>query len=150
MNRENLKLSFAARYYFHLCDKLIGKFNADEKYLEQNINSINTSKRLYQVHLASCCFRLSALIEKKGTTHKMAYGYLKDLKTKNEHFHEYLPFLVRDTVSHKEQTGHPMFEARKHELENITSNKVHTIIKEAITRTCLREPKSSTTSENFL
>lgn len=136
MNREDSQLLFATKYYFRLCDKLVSNFNADEKYLDLNIKNINSSKRLYQIHLASCCFRLSAVIEKKGTTHKMAYGFLKDAKNKEKYIHKYLPFLIRDTVSHKEEPNHNMFEARKLELENIMIQKVHKIIKEAITMFC--------------
>ena len=136
MNREKQQLSFAVRYYFQLCEKLLRKFDANDIYWEENVRAVNNSKRLYQVHLASCCLRLSPLIEMNGITHKMAYGYLENVSTKNQNIQKYMPFLIRDTVSHSEAPGHPMFDARKLELENIKINEVHTIIKTSITIFC--------------
>jgi len=87
MGREKLQLLFATKYYFNLCENLINKIDAGEHHLDLNVKTLNSSKRLYQIHLASCCFRLSAVIEKKkGINHKKAYGFLKDKKNKEKIF----------------------------------------------------------------
>ncbi|RJP78169.1 MAG: hypothetical protein C4522_13395 [Desulfobacteraceae bacterium] len=129
-DRENHQLLFATKYYFNLCENLINKFDNSESYLDLNLKDFNDTKLLYQIHLASCCFRLSAIIE-KDSNYKRAYSYLNE-KDKDQYIDKYLPFLIRDTVSHKEQPDHPKFDARRRELENIKIQRVHEIIKEAI------------------
>lgn len=128
MDSEKLQLGFAIKHYWNLCKRLYRKIDPSSKYL-QDVTG-NTKEQLYRMHLASCCFRIATLVETKDKSRTIYSKLINDPNC--DISPDEFVFLIRDTVSHKEEEGHEKYKSRNKFLRKFTTQMVHARVGEAI------------------
>ena len=125
MNREQKQLVFAIRYYWTLCERLFSRINPATKYLDESGGDDRTNK-LYEMHLASCCFRIASLIESRQQRQSV-YNMLNNNSAYQVNASE-LSILIRDTVSHGEDPQHNYYNLRRSYLCDKAVGDIHSAI----------------------
>ena len=125
MNREEKQLVFAIRYYWSLCERLYTRINPATIYLDESGGNDRTNK-LYELHLASCCFRIASLVESRQPRQSV-YDSLKRNNAYQVSPSE-LSILIRDTVSHGEDSQHHKFKLRRRYLSGKSVGDIHSSI----------------------
>lgn len=125
MTREKKQLKFAIEYYWSLCERLYSRINPATIYLDES-GGHNRTIKLYELHLASCCFRIASLIESRQPRQSV-YGSLNGNSAYQVTPIE-LSILIRDTVSHGEDPSHNKFNLRRRYLSGKSVSDIHSSI----------------------
>jgi hypothetical protein len=122
MDREQKQLISGIKHYWSLCKRHYPNLHTKTNYLNESGEN-DRSASLYRMHLASCCFRIASIVEKSKKRKSIYKSMLNDKNYKLDA--SGLSFLIRDTVSHPEESTNDYYEARRKYLANLTIGDIH-------------------------
>lgn len=125
MDREQKQLISGIKHYWSLCKRNYANLDTKTKYLNE-AGDVDRSASLYRMHLASCCFRIASIVEKSRKRKSIYKSMLNDSNYKLDA--RGLSFLIRDTVSHPEESKNDYYKARRKYLVDLTIGDIHSEI----------------------